>query len=134
MQKLSVNLLFTSSWINGHFDSFFKNSNITSQQYNVLRILRGQYPKPCSIKIIKERMLDKMSDASRIVDKLVLKNTVSRKTCPNDRRLADVIITNDGLKLLATFDKIDDHFNDIYKTLTDKEVIKLNKLLDKLRG
>ncbi len=69
-QKLMINLLYTANWLTSKNDSFFKNSDITTQQYNVLRILRGQHPNPCSVKLIKERMLDRMSDASRIVDKL----------------------------------------------------------------
>ena len=91
-QKLVVNLLYTSNWMNAQFELLFKNSGITLQQYNVLRILRGQYPKPSSIKLIKERMLDRMSDASRIVDKLVLKKLVIRNQCPNDRRSVDVVM------------------------------------------
>ena len=72
-QKLMLNLIYTTNWLTSKQDSLFKDSDITLQQYNVLRILRGQYPNPCSIKLIKERMLDRMSDASRIVDKLFAK-------------------------------------------------------------
>ena len=85
-QKLAVNLLYTSNWLNAHYQDFFKNTDLTIQQYNVLRILRGQYPTPCALKLIKERMLDRMSDASRIVDKLVSKNFVIRNQCPRPQK------------------------------------------------
>ena len=78
-QKLMLNLVYTTNWVTAKQGSFFKNSDITTQQYNVLRILRGQYPNPCSIKLIKERMLDRMSDASRIVEKLYIKKLLLRK-------------------------------------------------------
>lgn len=133
-QKLMVNLIFTTNWLNAFYASFFKNEDITIQQYNVLRILRGQYPNPSSVKLIKERMLDKMSDASRIIDKLLLKKLVVRKQCPNDRRSVDVVITDKGLELLKSFDKIDVESENIVKALSPNEVELLNHLLDKLRG
>lgn len=133
-QKLAVNLLYTSHWLNSHYNTFFKNIDITTQQYNVLRILRGQFPNPSSIKLIKERMLDKMSDASRIVDKLITKELVIRRECPNDRRSVDVLITQKGLDLLESLDNIDEKFKEVCKTLTEQEVKTLNDLLDKLRG
>ena len=133
-QKLVVNLLYTSNWMNAQFELLFKNSGITLQQYNVLRILRGQYPKPSSIKLIKERMLDRMSDASRIVDKLVLKKLVIRNQCPNDRRSVDVVISEDALNLLQTMDILDEKAKEILKSLSKTEIIVLNDLLDKLRG
>lgn len=133
-QKLAVNLLYTTHWLNGHYNSFFKNSDITTQQYNVLRILRGQHPNPSSIKLIKERMLDKMSDASRIVDKLKAKKLLIRRECPNDRRSVDVVITEKGLELLKSLDNIDEDFKEIFNTLSSEEVKTLNNLLDKLRG
>ena len=132
-QKLMINLVYTTNWLNAKYDVFFRDSDITIQQYNVLRILRGQYPNPCSIKLIKERMLDRMSDASRIVDKLKTKKLLIRKECPNDRRSVDVIITEKGLELLKSLDYIDEESKDIFKSLSPEEVSKLNLLLDKLR-
>lgn len=132
-QKLMVNLVYTTNWLNAKYDVFFKDSDITIQQYNVLRILRGQYPNPCSIKLIKERMLDRMSDASRIVDKLKTKKLLIRKECPNDRRSVDVMITDKGLDLLKSLDYIDENSKDIFKSLSSLEVSQLNILLDKLR-
>lgn len=132
-QKLLLNLIYTTNWLTSKQDSLFKDSGITVQQYNVLRILRGQYPNPCSIKLIKERMLDRMSDTSRIVDKLFAKKLLERKECPNDRRSVDVIITNQGLELLKSLDYIDDLSKQNTKSLNDQEINILNDLLDKLR-
>lgn len=132
-QKLAVNLLYTNNWLNYHYASFFKDIDITTQQYNVLRILRGQYPNICNLKLVKERMLDRMSDASRIVDKLVLKGFVERKECPNDRRNVNILISEIGLKLLSDLDYIDDQTKKIFNALSKKEVEDLNNLLDKLR-
>jgi DNA-binding MarR family transcriptional regulator len=133
-QKLMINLIYTTNWLNSKYDSFFKDSDISIQQYNVLRILRGQHPNPCSIKVIKERMLDRMSDASRIVDKLKAKKLLNRKECPNDRRSVDVVITDKGLEFLASLDHIDETSKELFNTLTAEELTRLNTLLDKLRG
>jgi DNA-binding MarR family transcriptional regulator len=132
-QKLAINLTYTHNWLNAHYSAMFRCSDITMQQFNVLRILRGQYPNPCSVKLIKERMLDRMSDASRIVDKLKMKDLVDRRECPVDRRSVDILITEKGLELLRSMDSIDDNFKDVFKTLTDEEMKTLNYLLDKLR-
>ena len=129
-----LNLIYTSHWFNAKHDSYFKDSDITLQQYNVLRILRGQYPNPCSIKLIKERMLDKMSDTSRIVDKLYTKHFLVRRECPNDRRSVDVMITDKGLELLKSMDYIDDLPTQLFNNLTEEEITTMNNLLDKLRG
>ena len=133
-QKLIVNLLYTSNWINAHFEQLFKGSDITLQQYNVLRILRGQFPNPSSIKLIKERMLDRMSDASRIVDKLVAKKLVMRKQSDCDKRSVDVIISDSGLNLLQSLDVLDEKSKELLKSLSQAEITELNNLLDKLRG
>ena len=132
-QKLMLNLIYTTNWVNAKHDSFFKDSEITIQQYNVLRILRGQHPNPCSIKLIKERMLDRMSDASRIVDKLNLKKLVVRSECPNDRRSVDIVITDKGLEILKALDYIDTTSEQLFKSLSPTEISTLNDLLDKLR-
>lgn len=129
-----LNIIYTSNWISSKQGSFFKDSDISSQQYNVLRILRGQFPNPCSIKLIKERMLDRMSDASRIVDKLNTKKLLIRRECPNDRRSVDVIITEAGLELLHSLDHVDDISKQTLKSLTTEDINTLNDLLDKLRS
>ena len=132
--KLAVNIIFTANWLNGHYAKFFKDTGLTTQQFNVLRILRGQYPKPCALKLIKERMLDRMSDASRIVDKLVTKKFVERTQCPDDRRSVNLIISDKGLKMLEKLDYIDEEVKHIFKKLTIREVNQLNDLMDKMRG
>ena len=99
-QKLALNLIYTTNWLTRHYDHFFKDLDLTTQQYNVLRILRGQYPAPCALKLVKERMLDRMSDASRIIDKLVAKGYVMRGQCKSDRRSVNLLISEEGQALL----------------------------------
>jgi DNA-binding MarR family transcriptional regulator len=133
-QKLAVNLLYTCNWLNNHYARFFKGTDLTTQQYNVLRILRGQHPNPCALKVIKERMLDRMSDASRIVDKLVAKKYVIRRECPDDRRSVNILISDTGLELLQQLDFIDAETTDVFKNLTTDQIVTLNNMLDDLRG
>uniref|UniRef100_UPI003B3BD09D MarR family winged helix-turn-helix transcriptional regulator n=1 Tax=Spirosoma sp. TaxID=1899569 RepID=UPI003B3BD09D len=102
--RVMVNLIYTSNWISDSQMRVLKPFKLTLQQYNVLRILRGQYPNPIKVADITERMLDKMSNASRLVDKLVAKQLVQRTECPSDRRAVDVIITEKGLNLLTKLD------------------------------
>ncbi|UII20328.1 MarR family winged helix-turn-helix transcriptional regulator [Fulvivirga ligni] len=132
-QKATLNLIFTSGWLNNKHKDFFKPYNITNQQYNVLRILRGQHPDSISTSVIKERMLDKNSDVSRIVDRLTLKGWVKKTTCPDDRRLVDVVITDEGLQLLEKMDKSVDQMNCCLGSLTEQEARQLSELLDKVR-
>jgi len=133
-QKLAINLIYTSNWLNDHYQHFFKGTDLTIQQFNVLRILRGQHPKHCTLKLIKERMLDRSSDASRIVDKLVTKKLVIRTQCPGDRRSVNLIISDEGLALLKKMDALDESVKDIFKSLSVKKIEQLNDLLDDLRG
>ena len=132
--KLAINISYSYNWMSYKNHLKFKNEDITPQQFNVLRILRGQFPKPCNLKLVKERMLDRMSDASRIVDKLKAKGFLERHECPNDRRNVDLLITEKGLALLKTLDYIDDEFKNTFKNLSVTEVKQLNDLLDKARG
>ncbi len=132
--KLSINIIFTHSWLSYQQQSFFKKSNITPQQFNVLRILRGQHPKPATVNLLIERMIDKSSNASRIVDKLEAKGWVKRTTCPQDRRAVDVQITADGMELLKKMDRYEQEWEKGLHTLTLEEATQLNSLLDKLRG
>jgi DNA-binding MarR family transcriptional regulator len=133
-QKSIVNIIYTFNWLDGHSKDFFKNYDLTSQQYNILRILRGQHPKPCTINLLKDRMLDKMCDASRIVERLRIKNYLIRTQCPNDRRSVDIIITQKGLDLLNVIDEAMPKFNSVMQKLDPQEIKELNNLLDKLRG
>jgi DNA-binding MarR family transcriptional regulator len=133
-QKAVINISYTYSWVNNETRSLFEKNNITIQQFNILRILRGQYPNPATVNLLKERMVDKMSDASRIVDRLVQKGLVSRCTNTKDRRAVDIRISEQGLKILAIMDeefKIKDLLKD---NLTEEEAGQLSDLLDKLRG
>lgn len=132
-QKLAVNLLYTSNWLNDHYVHFFKDTDLSIQQYNVLRILRGQFPGICNLKLIKERMLDRSSDASRIVDKLVAKHLVTRTHCPSDRRKVNLLISETGLELLSKLDFIDDSTIEIFRHLTEEQTQQLNDLLDHMR-
>lgn len=133
-QKAVVNILFTSSWITNIQKRFFKQYNVTMQQYNVLRILRGQHGKPITVASIQERMMDKMSNASRLIDKLLDKGMVERKICPNDRRQVDVTITEKGMQLLEATDPEMKKFEETFIKLDEADAQKLNELLDALRG
>ncbi len=132
--KATVNIIFTYNWLLNYQVQYLKPYDITLQQYNILRILRGQYPQPATIKLIKERMLDKMSDASRIVEKLRLKGLAERNICVSDRRNVDVLITEKGLELLTALDPYVDEVNKRLSNLSENEIKKLNDLLDKMRG
>jgi DNA-binding MarR family transcriptional regulator len=134
IHKLAVNLVYTFNWLNAMNIALLKPYDVTGQQFNVLRILRGQHPEPVNIKLIRERMLDKMSDASRIVEKLRLKGFVERNISSCDRRACDVKITAKGLKLLSDIDNIDHLFEKNLSALNETEMKELNRLLDKLRG
>jgi len=130
-QKASINIFYTGNWLQDNQKETFKKYDLTLPQFNILRILRGQYPNPVTINLLIERMLDKTSNASRIVDRLEIKGLVTRKQCPNDRRTVDVIINASGLALLSQIDKEDIHGP--IRNLTDQEARQLNTLLDKIR-
>lgn len=131
-QKASMNIIFTNNWMLNQFESVFCKGNITHQQYNILRILRGAHG-PLSTMQIRDRMLDKMSDTSRIVDRLILKGLVAKCTNKEDKRLVDVSITDKGLELLANLDQMATELDNILKNLTEEEAALLNNLLDKIR-
>ena len=132
--KAVVNLLFTQSYLVSRQSKIFKPHDLSPEQYNVLRILRGQFPNPTTVSSIQERMLNKMSNASRLVEKLKQKGMVERTECPNDRRQVDILITKRGLELLKLLDDEVKKFNAEIIHLNDEEVEQLNVLLDKLRG
>lgn len=133
-QKLAVNIIYTHNWLTDLHKDVFKPYGITPQQYNVLRILRGQHPNPVSTCVIRERMLDRMSDVSRIVDRLVKKDLVIRRTCMEDKRLVDVFISESGMHLLSAVDDLNYQMDQVFSSLTNEEAEQLNDLLDKLRG
>ncbi len=131
-QKGIINLIYTYNWMNEKMKKVFDKEDVTAQQYNILRILRGA-GKPISTLQIRERMLDKMSDTSRIVDRLVLKGLAQKSTCKNDKRLVDVSITAKGKKLLEKIDRYENDMDAIFGNLTEAEAKTINKLLDKIR-
>lgn len=132
-QKALLNLLYTSYYLVDRMNDVFKEQDITRQQYNVLRILRGQYPGHASVNLIKERMLDKMSDASRIVERLRLKGLLNRQYCETDKRSVEVTITNEGLALLEKMQPAVEAFESLFHNLSEQETQQLNILLDKIR-
>ncbi len=133
-QKLVVNILYTNNWLVSAQKDTYQNGNITITQYNILRILRGQKQKPASVNLLKDRMIDKMCDVSRLVERLRVKGFVVRETCSEDRRKSDIVITEAGLKLLKELDKKEKEFVKKLNTLNQSEAKTLNNLLDKLRG
>ena len=131
-QKLSINLIFSNNWITEKIKAVLHEEDITHQQYNILRILRGS-KKPLSTLQIRARMLDKMSDTSRIVERLVKKELVEKKVCDTDKRLVDVVISPNGLEVLKRLDEKNEELDAILQNLSPKEAAQLSDLLDKMR-
>jgi DNA-binding MarR family transcriptional regulator len=131
--KAILNILYTCYFIQDKMNTLFKKYDITRQQYNVLRILRGQYPGHATVNLIRDRMLDKMSDASRIVERLRLKDLITRKSAEKDKRAVEVTITDAGMKLLDEMQESVDEFEALLSNLTEDETRQLNSLLDKIR-
>ena len=132
-QKAMINILFTYGWITEQVRSYLSSEDITLQQFNILRILRGSFPKPLSTLQIRERMLDKMSDTSRIVDRLIAKGLVKKTVSAKDKRLVDVLITEKGQELLNKLNIETNKIDDIMGSLSTEEANSLSALLDKLR-
>ncbi len=132
-QKASINLIYTLGWMRDKTKCIFEEEDITSQQFNILRILRGSFPQPLSTLQIRERMLEKMSDTSRIVDRLIAKGLVKKVTCKNDRRLVDVVISDKGKKLLERLDLKQDQMDNVLGNLSEQDATILSDLLDKIR-
>jgi DNA-binding MarR family transcriptional regulator len=131
-QKAEVNLIYTCNWINEKMKQIIDEADITTQQYNILRILRGS-KSPISTLQIRDRMLDKMSDTSRIVDRLVKKGLAEKTTCISDKRLVDICISEKGLALLEDLDARNSDIDNIMCSLSQEEAIQLSNLLDKVR-
>jgi DNA-binding MarR family transcriptional regulator len=132
-QKMGINLLYTANWLNENVGKFLDQEEITQQQYNILRILRGS-EVPLSTLQIRERMLDKMSDTSRIVDRLIVKELVAKSTCPADKRLVDITLTEKGAALVEKLDQLNDQIDGLLKGVTENEAKTINEILDKLRS
>jgi DNA-binding MarR family transcriptional regulator len=132
--KLVVNLKFTANWLNASHLKVLRKSGLSVQQFNVLRILRGQHPKPASLNLIRERMLDKESNASRLIDKLEFSGYISRIQCPKDRRQIDITITQKGLDILGNISPEIEELTKREILLSEDEARTINILLDKMRG
>jgi len=134
-QKALVNIMFTSGWITSQMNSLLKPFNISMQQFNLLRILRGASPEPVSIKVLGVRMIDKNSNASRLVEKLRKKELVERTLSSEDRRKVNVIITKKGVKVLSeASDVIETKMLDQMKLISENQAKQLNSALDQLRS
>ena len=131
-QKMGINIIYTANWLNEKMGQILSTEDITQQQYNILRILRGS-DAPLSTLKIRERMLDKMSDTSRIVDRLIVKGLVEKTACIKDKRLVDITATKKGLQLLEKLDALNEQIDSILKGVSEKEATTMNQILDKLR-
>lgn len=136
LHRAQVNVLYTSAWLNQKTAKAIKPFGLSLQQFNILRILRGRAGKPATIKLLTERMLDKMSNASRLVDKLKSKELVERQECPTDRRQVDIVITKAGLDLIQRASEAIEQQQQLKasQNITEEEATQLSILLDKLRG
>ena len=131
-QKMGINIIYTANWLNEKIGQILSTEDITQQQYNILRILRGS-DTPLSTLKIRERMLDKMSDTSRIVDRLIVKGLVEKSACLKDKRLVDITLTKKGFILLEKLDDLNHQIDSLLKGVSEKEAHTLNQILDKLR-
>ena len=131
-QKMGINLLLTANWLNEQIGKMLSDEGVTQQQYNILRILRGS-TTPLSTLKIRERMLDKMSDTSRIVDRLIAKELVLKNTCEKDKRLVDITLTPKGLSLVDQLDQYNERIDALLKGINESEAQLMNQILDKIR-
>src|SRR5690606_24496224 len=131
--KALLNIVYTHNFLLNESNNFFKHYSVTRQQYNVLRILRGQHPGGATVQLIRERMLDKMSDASRIVERLRAKGMVTRELSTKDKRTVSITITKDGITLLESMESCIEDLEKGIRNLTEQEAQQLNELLDEIR-
>ena len=128
--KALINIKYTAHWLENLGNEFLKPFNISLQQYNILRILRGA-KKPITVKTVKERMIQKSPNSTRLMDKLCDKNFINRIRCENDRRVVYIEISKNGLNALSKIDMKE--FDNVMESLSESEAKTLNKLLDKIR-
>lgn len=132
--KAHINILYTAAWLSQQSGQVLKPYNISWQQFNVLRILRGMNPEPATIKLLTERMIDKMSNASRLVEKLKQKGLVDRLSCSEDRRRVDILITDAGLELLEKASTaLETELANLMAAIEETDAAELNRILDQLR-
>ena len=129
---MGINIIFTANWLNEKVEQLLAGENITLQQYNILRILRGS-EKPLSTLSIRDKMLDRMSDTSRIVDRLVAKGLVQKTACTKDKRLVDITLSTKGIELIEKLDSLNDRIDNYLKGIDEKEALILNRILDQIR-
>lgn len=132
-QKMGINIIYTANWLNEKIAQILSNEKITQQQYNILRILRGS-DCPLSTLQIRERMLDKMSDTSRIVDRLLVKGLVEKNACLKDKRLVDITLSKKGAELIEKLDECNDKIDAFLKGVSEKDAQLINQTLDKIRA
>jgi DNA-binding MarR family transcriptional regulator len=134
LQKAVINIFYTANWLRDQQWELFKKYDILPQHYNVLRIIKGKHPESVSPGDIKEVMLDKGNDVTRLVDKLVKMGLVKRSLCEANRRKIDINLTDKGLDFLKELNEpMRKQYNSIKKQLSEKEAEQLSNLLDKLR-
>lgn len=131
--RMMVNIMFTGNFLQKRFLCLMREFGVSPQQHNVLSILRGQHPQPCSLGDIQERMLDRMSNATRLVDKLLEKKLVDRVQCPANRRKIEITVTEAGLDLLRQIENKIPPFEALFPAISPEEAIMLGQLLDKAR-
>ena len=133
--KTTINILYTASWFTNALTRILKPFGISWQQFNILRILRGQQGKPASLRLVSDRMIDQMSNTSRLIDKLVDKGLVERRECPNDRRQVDLLVTAEGERVVKeAYEVIDQNMQGRFEHISDQKLKQLNDLLDELRN
>ncbi len=132
--KAVVNIIYTGNWMHAFNAGKLKQFQLTPEQYNVLRILRGSHPKPLMLVEITSRMLDKSSNATRLVEKLRVKGFVRRELCENNRRQVDIMITGKGMEVLATIDREQEEWNFIFNKISAADAKELNRILDAIRS
>ena len=132
--KAILNVRVTESWLSTQINQTLKPFGVSQEQYNVLRILKGQYPEPSPLQLISERMVNRMSNATRLVEKLRQGGYVTRHECPSNRRKVDILITEKGISLLEQIKPEIEQAMDGMKNLSEEEAEQMNRLLDKFRG
>lgn len=133
--RTQVNIIYTAAWINQQTTQALRPFGLSIQQFNILRILRGRNGKPATVKLLTERMLDKMSNASRLVDKLKDKGYVRRQECETDRRRVDIVITEEGLDIIRqASEAVEQSMQESLGNLDDHDFNELSNMLDRLRG
>jgi DNA-binding MarR family transcriptional regulator len=133
-QKLIINLIYTYNQISGQMATLLQPHGLTMQQYNILRILKGQYPNPSTNNLVKDRMLDRNSDVTRLIDRMIRNGLVTRTSCEKDRRRVDILITQQGLDVLDAIQAQETDLDVIALRLPEEEQRVMNDMLDRLRG